>query len=46
MKVLKRKLEDKLKRFLKRRGIIITLDKFKKQKIEKTLIYWIPVFYF
>jgi len=28
------------------RAIIITLDKFKKQKIEKTLVYWIPVFYF
>ena len=27
------------------RAIIITLDKFKKQKIEKTLVYWIPVFY-
>lgn len=27
------------------RALIITLDKFKQQKVNNTLIYWVPVFY-
>ncbi|MEM0243077.1 MAG: ATP-binding protein [Candidatus Aenigmatarchaeota archaeon] len=28
------------------RAIIVTLDKFKKEKIGKTIVHWVPVFYF
>ncbi len=28
------------------RAVIVTLDKFKKQKINNTVVYWVPVFYF
>lgn len=28
------------------RAIIVTLDKFKKEKIKKTIVYYVPIFYF
>ncbi len=34
-----------LKAYKPERAIIITLNEFKSQKIEDTIIYWIPVFY-
>ncbi|MCD6367799.1 MAG: ATP-binding protein [Candidatus Aenigmarchaeota archaeon] len=34
-----------LKRYKPKKGIIVTLDKFKKEKIEDTMIYWVPAYY-
>jgi len=28
------------------KAIIVTLDKFKKEKVNNTIVYWVPVFYF
>jgi len=28
------------------KAIIVSLDKFKKEKVGKTIVYWVPVFYF
>ncbi len=35
-----------LKIYKPKRAVVVTLDKFRKQKIGKTTLYWLPVFYF
>ncbi len=28
------------------KAIVVSLDKFKKEKVNKTIVYWVPLFYF
>jgi predicted AAA+ superfamily ATPase len=34
-----------LKSYKPEKALVVTLDKFQKQKVDETLIFWIPVFY-
>lgn len=34
-----------LKKYKPKKGIVVTLDKFKKEKIGSTTIYWVPAYY-
>ena len=35
-----------LKAYNPERAVVVTLDRFKKQKVMNTVVYWIPAFYF
>lgn len=35
-----------LKEYEPEKAIVVTLDKFKKERINNTIVFWVPVFYF